>query len=68
MFIYDDDERDDVYPWWSWEWYIYITMTTMIYDHDEDLCACIKVVHFSGCLALICELFKRVNSVLPPVI
>jgi len=53
MFIYDDESD------------IYITMTRVMYDddddeYDDDLCACIRVAHFSRSLALICELFEYV--------
>jgi hypothetical protein len=54
MFIYDDESdvyNDD----------IYITMTRVIYEID-DLCACIRVVHLSGSLPLICELFEYVYT------
>ena len=41
-------------------------MTRVIYDDDDeyvdDLCACIRVVHFSESLALICELFEYVYT------
>jgi len=40
-------------------------MTRVIYnddEYDDDLCACINVVHFSGSLALICELFEYVYT------
>ena len=62
MFIYDEDESD-VYN--DDENNIQITMTRVIYDDDEyddDLCVCIRVVHFSGSLALICELFEYVYT------
>ena len=63
IFIYDDDDESDVYN--DDESEIYITTTKVINDddeYDEDLCACIRVVHFSGSLALICELFKYVYT------
>jgi len=44
---------------------MYIMMMIVIYDDDEyndDLCACIRVVHFSGSLALICELYEYVYA------
>jgi len=44
---------------------MYIMMMRVIYDDDEyvdDLCACIRVVHFSESLALICELFEYVYT------
>jgi len=58
--------------WWEW-WCLsmmmmrlmYIRMIRVIYDDDEYhdiLCACIRVVHFSGSLSLICELFEYVYT------
>ena len=45
---------------------MYIIMMRVIYDdndeYDDDLCACIRVVHFSVSLALICELFEYVYT------
>jgi len=58
MFIYDE-VKSDVYN--DDENNIQITMKRVIYD-DDDLCVCIRVVHFSGSLALICELFEYVYT------
>jgi len=44
---------------------MYIMMMRLIYDDDEyddELCACIRVVHFSGSLALISKLFEYVYT------
>jgi hypothetical protein len=64
MLIFDDDDESDVYN--DDESDIYIMMTRVIYDDDDeyvdDLCACIRVVHFSESLALICELFEYVYT------
>jgi len=62
---YNNDENDDVYVvvkmrvsmvnlwrWWEW-WYLSMMMIRVVID---VLCACIRVVHFRGNLALVCGL------------
>jgi len=62
MLIYDEDDSD-VYN--DDENDIHMTKMRVIYDDDEyddGLCVCIRVVHFCGSLALICELLEYVYT------